>query len=69
MCSSAAVVGHVSLRVRLRLLSFRVFGLVSVSFAFRFRACVLSVVEILSTSKEGGGEEVGLDSLAFFNTG
>ena len=28
-------------------LSFRVFGLVSVSFAFRFRACVLSVVEIL----------------------
>ena len=28
-------------------MSFRVFGLVSVSFAFRFRAGVLSVVEIL----------------------
>jgi hypothetical protein len=28
-------------------LSFRAFGLVSVSFAFRFRACVLSEVEIL----------------------
>ena len=31
-------------------LSFRAFGLVSVSFAFRFRACVLSEVEILCTS-------------------
>jgi hypothetical protein len=29
-------------------LSFRAFGLVSVSFAFRFRACVLSKVEIVN---------------------
>ena len=28
-------------------LSFRAFGLVSVSFAFRFRACVLSEVDFL----------------------